>query len=34
MSFLLDLEKALTIREDDKRQLYMDVVIVGGGPTV
>src|SRR5678816_1251536 len=30
---LTDLEKALTIREDDKRQLYMDVVIVGGGPT-
>ncbi len=30
---LYDLEKALTIREDDVRQSYMDIVIVGGGPT-
>lgn len=30
---LYDLEKALTIREDDIRQSYMDIVIVGGGPT-
>jgi NADH dehydrogenase len=30
---LSDLEKALTIREDDVRQGFMDVVIVGGGPT-
>jgi len=30
---LSDFEKALTIREDEKRQLYMDFVIVGGGPT-
>lgn len=30
---LSDLEKALTIREDDIRQSYMDIVIVGGGPT-
>lgn len=30
---LSDLEKALTIREDDIRQSYMDLVIVGGGPT-
>lgn len=32
-SILSDLEKALTIREDDVRQSYMDIVIVGGGPT-
>lgn len=30
---LSDFEKALTIREDDVRQAYMDIVIVGGGPT-
>lgn len=30
---LYDLEKALTIREQDVRQSYMDLVIVGGGPT-
>ena len=30
---LLDLEKALTIRDADVRQSYMDLVIVGGGPT-
>ena len=30
---LSDLEKALTIREDDVRKSYMDIVIVGGGPT-
>ncbi len=32
-AILSDLEKALTIREDDRRQSYIDVVIVGGGPT-
>jgi NADH dehydrogenase len=32
-AILSDLECALTMREDDKRQAYMDVVIVGGGPT-
>ncbi|HJW29583.1 MAG TPA: NAD(P)/FAD-dependent oxidoreductase, partial [Saprospiraceae bacterium] len=32
-AILSDLEKALTIREDDVRQLYLDIVIVGGGPT-
>lgn len=30
---LADLEKALTIREEEVRQSYMDIVIVGGGPT-
>jgi NADH:ubiquinone reductase (H+-translocating) len=30
---LSDFEKALTIREDDVRQSYMNFVIVGGGPT-
>jgi NADH:ubiquinone reductase (H+-translocating) len=30
---LSDLEKALTIREDDVRQSHLDLVIVGGGPT-
>jgi NADH dehydrogenase len=30
---LSDFEKALTIREDDLRQAYMNFVIVGGGPT-
>ncbi len=30
---LSDLEKALTIREEDIRQTYLDIVIVGGGPT-
>jgi NADH dehydrogenase len=30
---LSDLEKALTIREDDIRESYLDIVIVGGGPT-
>jgi NADH dehydrogenase len=30
---LSDLEKALTIREDDIRQAHLDIVIVGGGPT-
>ncbi len=32
-ALLADLEKALTIREDDVRQSYLDIVIVGGGPT-
>lgn len=32
-ALLADLEKALTIREDDLRQQYLDLVIVGGGPT-
>ena len=32
-AILADLEKALTIREDDIRQQYLDLVIVGGGPT-
>ncbi len=32
-AILSDLEKALTIREDERRQSYIDVVIVGGGPT-
>jgi NADH dehydrogenase len=32
-ALLADLEKALTIREDDIRQGYLDLVIVGGGPT-
>ena len=32
-ALLSDLEKALTIREDDIRQGYLDLVIVGGGPT-
>jgi NADH dehydrogenase len=32
-AMLADLEKALTIREDDIRQGYLDIVIVGGGPT-
>jgi NADH dehydrogenase len=32
-AILSDLEKALTIREDDLRQSHIDVVIVGGGPT-
>lgn len=30
---LTDLEKALTIRDKDVRQSYLDLVIVGGGPT-
>jgi NADH dehydrogenase len=30
---LSDFEKALTIKEDDKRQAYMDIIVVGGGPT-
>ncbi|MEO6131908.1 MAG: NAD(P)/FAD-dependent oxidoreductase [Saprospiraceae bacterium] len=30
---LTDLEKALTIREEDVRNSYLDIVIVGGGPT-
>jgi len=30
---LSDFEKALTIREEDVRQSYMNFVIVGGGPT-
>ncbi|HZV69583.1 MAG TPA: NAD(P)/FAD-dependent oxidoreductase [Saprospiraceae bacterium] len=32
-AILSDLEKALTIREDDLRQRHIDMVIVGGGPT-
>jgi NADH dehydrogenase len=32
-AILTDLECALTIREDDVRQAFMDIVIVGGGPT-
>ncbi len=32
-AILTDLEKALTEREHDPRQLLMDIVIVGGGPT-
>ncbi|MBK9984994.1 MAG: NAD(P)/FAD-dependent oxidoreductase [Saprospiraceae bacterium] len=32
-AILSDLEKALTIREDDLRQSHIDMVIVGGGPT-
>jgi len=32
-ALLGDLEKALTIRETDIRQGYLDIVIVGGGPT-
>lgn len=32
-AILTDLEKALTIREDDLRQSHIDMVIVGGGPT-
>ncbi|HEY3385087.1 MAG TPA: NAD(P)/FAD-dependent oxidoreductase [Saprospiraceae bacterium] len=32
-AILSDLEKALTIRRDDHRQGYLDLVIVGGGPT-
>ena len=32
-ALLSDLEKALTIREHDVRQGYLDLVIVGGGPT-
>lgn len=32
-ALLADLEKALTIREADIRQGYLDIVVVGGGPT-
>jgi NADH dehydrogenase len=32
-AILADLEKALTIREDDIRQGHLDLAIVGGGPT-
>lgn len=32
-SILTDLESALTVRDYDKRQHLMDLVIVGGGPT-
>jgi NADH dehydrogenase len=32
-ALLGDLEKALTIRDEDERQGYLDIVIVGGGPT-
>ena len=32
-AILADLEKALTIREYDARQGFLDLVIVGGGPT-
>ncbi len=32
-AILSDLEKALTIREDDIRQGHLDLAIVGGGPT-
>lgn len=32
-AILTDLEKALTIREDDIRKSFLDIVIVGGGPT-
>ncbi len=32
-TILNDYEKALTIREYDKRQALIDIVIVGGGPT-
>ena len=32
-AILSDLECALTIREDDQRQRFLDIVIVGGGPT-
>ena len=32
-SILSDLEKALTMTEFDERQGYIDIVIVGGGPT-
>lgn len=32
-ALLADLEKALTIRENDIRRGYLDIVIVGGGPT-
>ncbi len=32
-AILTDLEKALTIRDEVVRQSYMDIMIVGGGPT-
>jgi len=32
-AILTDLERALTIRDYDERQSYIDIVIVGGGPT-
>ncbi len=32
-AILADLEKALTVREYDTRQQFLDLVIVGGGPT-
>lgn len=32
-TILSDLEKALTIRDERLRQSYIDIVIVGGGPT-